>query len=198
MSLWGIGSPALLSTIPLAQVLGHPCKCFRLPLCVLSSLASLIIGLGLAHCSWFEGVSQNCHLFMGGSLSFFLFGYATCRISVLLPGIELGQMAVKARNPNHQATRELSKGPFSPSLCQEVSNTYTWYSPFHSNIFFVKFTGMLLELSTILNLVYVPPQASCPWAHGYCWCSTHKLCTSPLLFLLWLYYSSTVLEESFS
>ena len=152
MSLWGIGSSALHYTTPLAQVPGHSCKCFRLPLFVLSSLVSLIIGMGLAHCSWFEGVNQNCHLFMGGSLSFFLFGCAACRISVLLPGIELGQMAVKAWNPNHQATRELSKGPFSPSLCQEVSNTYMWYSP-SIPTFAVKFTGMLLELSTILNLV---------------------------------------------
>ena len=132
MSLWGTGSPALLSTTPRLKFLAILATG---PLCVLFSLVSLIIGVGLAHCSWFEGVSQNCHLFMGGSLSFFLFGYAACRISVLLPGIELGQMAVKARNPNHQATRDLSKGPLSPSLCQEVSNTYTWYSPFHSNIF---------------------------------------------------------------
>ena len=87
MSLWGTGSPALLSTTPRLKFLAILAN---VPLCVLFSLASLIIGVGLAHCSWFEGVSQNCHLFMGGYLSFFLFGYAACRISILLPGIELG------------------------------------------------------------------------------------------------------------
>ena len=70
-------------------------------------------------------------------------------------------MALKAWNPNHQATRELFKGSFSP-LSVKRSLTPTHDVLLSIPTFSVKFTGMLLELSTILNLVSVPPQASCP------------------------------------